>query len=313
MIANSGVGIGVREFSKVRGKLLLDLAQRVRLSEQQVLRIAKSIATPTVSTAAQIARELDVLIIDLQNVEYIAQSDLFIRLPYTIHDPALAQQVAEFNTPEVVKDYNTTFSPSRRCNVLLNFWDKIAEFEAVTKEYIQTGRAEYLRATKVQGDQPATEEELPEKLLLGETYSEIRQITDLTRSKIAQESGVSASLLSKLENDQADILVTNFSRIAQTFGLTPDEMIYIAYPPQRRWPMLLPYGIYHDQATLDRMTELNLQFSQLKKIRERAEVMLAFKQFSKRGVAVREPAALPEAFKMVKLWLLSPNPNLSIG
>ena len=179
----------------------------------------------------------------------------------------------------------------------------MAQLEKLDDKYT-FGKAEYYRPpTQIIPRQPT----LPEELRLGEVYEALRRIKDLSARKIAQESKVSVALLSKFQNNLSDILISNFTPIAYTLGLTPDEFVYIAYPPKDRWPLLLTHGIYRDKEVLARIAYINSRFSELS-IEHRAEVMVAFKEFSRpdRAVAAGEPINLPAAFLMVDTWLLEP-------
>lgn len=300
--SDTGIGIGITEWCEVQNIPLRLPAVMCGISENHLVKIRKGRASPTVSTAFRLADSLDALMVDLYNIAHIRDPKWFIRQPFTLNNPDLTNRVNAFNDPERVKEYNVYSSPRNRCKVILGFQGKMAQLEKPVDNTF--GKAEYYRPpTQVLPRPPS----LPEELWLGEVYEALQRIKGFSARKIAQESNVSVGLLRKFQNNLSDTLINHFTPIAYTLGVTPDEFVYIAYPPKDRWPLLLTHGIYHDKDILARIAYINSRFSELS-IEQRAEVMVAFKEFShlEKAVAIEKPITLPSAFLMVDTWLLEP-------
>jgi transcriptional regulator with XRE-family HTH domain len=150
-----------------------------------------------------------------------------------------------------------------------------------------------------------------DKLQLGEAFEAVRKIRAISALQLGKETGVAQSVISKFENNLSDLAISAYDKLVRRLGLTPDELIYIAYPPRQRWPLFLAYGAYLNHYMVETNVETCLDFSRLPGISQRAELMVGYRDWlaaeqSARVLTGNQAAVeTPPVFERLKLWLLT--------
>lgn len=293
-----------------------DLAKAAQVEERRISRIEFWSVEPSLTTGYFLAQAVGETLHNLLSFSGFEEKfGPWIILPYSVEVEELRERVAYFNDPSMRDRYLQADRYYNRLDLYLSFREVIAHFEALTPQYQKYQRAEYL------APDPETirlrEEKLPkpgQKLELGAAFAAVRRLRNLSNKTLARQVKVSPKLLSRFENNQLDLGLFSFDKVARGLGLTIDELIYIQYPPAWKWPLLLPYeNSYVNQDMVARNLAANLQFCQLedKDLELRAQLMVAFRDWLKAEWEVRKqlPGAdikatnTPIIFELLDLYL----------
>lgn len=252
------------------------LAEKAGISIDQLGRIEKYKTQPTISVAWRLSLALNCPLDDLLNLtEYVDMYGPWIKVPHVITTTGLIEQANIYNTDPMLHRYMQIDRYEDRVKLYLAFHETISSYEQATTAWKEYQKAEYYH------QEPFELEPEPEKLMLGEAFEAVRRLRDITTVKLAKQTELAQSVFSKFENNQIDISISNYDKIVRVLGVSANELIAIARPPKHRWGLLLPHKPYPytNKQMLKSHTVNCLQFSSLKKVEQRAEVILAFRDW----------------------------------
>jgi transcriptional regulator with XRE-family HTH domain len=191
-----GLGVTIRDFRKQRGLTLQELSQKLGVSGSYLSAVEREIKKPSVAMVKKLSDVLNIsptYLLSTSTEKIYGEKIRFIRRGRSLSIEELSELTG------ILEDDLLAFEEGTK-EPDLETLDKIAESLSVTVRYFL--------------------EKSADSLSVGERVRREREKQGLTGAALAERAGVSAGMISQIENDQAEPSLETLENVAGALGVS---------------------------------------------------------------------------------------------